>query len=121
MSWRLFLELRKHAHTIAVHEGYPVYLVGSVLQKVRPRDIDVAVVMPLADFESRFGKLPRQGPGSAEYGEYMRHVRDATLDYYLAAQLLVDHRKRVDLRFTPDTWWPEKDRLLLASPYDRQG
>src|ERR1051326_5550405 len=86
MTWRLFLELRAHAKTIAIHHGYPVYLVGSALKKARPRDIDMAVIMPLPDFEERFGELPCQGPGTPEYAAYLQRVREATIDHYITTQ-----------------------------------
>jgi hypothetical protein len=100
---------------VAREEKASVYLVGSALTKSRPRDVDVAVIIPTATFEERFGPLPEAG-GTPEMSAYLRHVCDLTFQHYIPAQEAVNWRLRVDVRFCPDCWWPEKDRLLLASP-----
>lgn len=47
--------LRGWANQIAARFGYPVYLVGSSLREVDPRDVDVVCVIPDEDFCDRYG------------------------------------------------------------------
>jgi len=51
----LLNELRPFANSQAAHYGVPVWLCGSVLHCLYPRDIDVRVVLPDAEYEARFG------------------------------------------------------------------
>ena len=114
-TWTTFRRLREWAKGAADATGYPVYLVGSALSKYRPRDIDVAIIVPVADFERQHGPIPSE-PGTPEMHEYLRRVHQSIQFHDFDAQEAVKWRKRVDVKLTPDTWWPEKDRLLLAAP-----
>lgn len=123
MTWRRFLILREWAQRVSKEHGVSVYLVGSVLTKTRPRDVDVAVVWPEAEFVRLFGPIPpnsltRDGKGRpTPMGLYLAHVHHRT-----AEQMVSLHdphfdkrlRVRVDVHFCPDTWWTDRDRLPLA-------
>lgn len=117
VTWGMLRKLRAWAQKTADAFGYPVYLVGSVLSKSCPRDVDVAIIIPVAEFERRFGPIPQQ-PGSPEMSEYMHNIFQPIIWHYFDAQETVQWKKRIDVRLTPDTWWPEKDRMLLAEPRD---
>jgi hypothetical protein len=58
MTWIRFLKIRTWAQTLADELKAPVYLVGSVLEKDIPRDIDISVIFPVKIYEERFGKIP---------------------------------------------------------------
>jgi len=111
MTWDIFLKLRDYAKYIADKTGYNVYLVGSVLEKEIPRDIDVSVVMPFEEYERQFGKWPE---GTAERNRYMAETWKNNVEYYFGILEAVDNKLYIDLKFCPDTWWPEKPKLLLA-------
>ena len=119
MTWERFLLLRAWAKYIAWHEGCTVALVGSALSKTMPRDIDVALIWPLAEFEAMFGPLPTDQDGH-------KHLWDSwdfqkkRLSLYISAQQIVRHETRIDVRLCPDCWWPEKDRLVLATPCETE-
>lgn len=114
-TWGLFLNIRAFARWLAVQEQASVYLVGSALYKRRPHDIDVAVCFPMDAFQARWGQYPKEMPGHRErLPAYLNQVFADRLPAYLAAQIAVGHRKRIDLRYCPDWWWPQHPRLLLA-------
>lgn len=115
MTWERFLALRDWAKRAADELGAPVYLAGSSLYKLTPRDIDVAVVWPTEEFERRFGAIPEQ-LGTPEMAALMRALYVASAPYLEGALDAIQWVTRVDLRFCPDCWWPDKDRLLLAEP-----
>jgi hypothetical protein len=50
------LSFRRAANAIAAYYGGPVYLVGGALQPGKPRDLDIRIVIPTADYERLFGK-----------------------------------------------------------------
>jgi hypothetical protein len=120
LTWARIRRLRAWAQKVAQEEKASVYLVGSALTKSRPRDVDVAVVWPVAEFESRFGKLPAEG-GTPEMNAYIHRMFNEMAMHAHYAQEAVNWKVRVDVRFCPDSWWPEKDRLLLAAPGDLEG
>ena len=115
MSWWIFLALREWAQTVADAEQANVYLVGSVLTKINPRDIDVSIVLPRDVFEARFGPLP-DDPSPEAHRELWRRTEQAKVNHWLGAQKAVEDIVRVDVKFSPDCWWPDRDRLLLAAP-----
>lgn len=116
MTWETFLTLREWAQEMANKEGYPVYLVGSVLWKTYPRDIDVSVVIPVVAFEERFGKIPDTQDGVNNYLATNKKLGEANVPYIINVQERLRWVTRIDLKFTPDTWWNYKDRMLLAQP-----
>lgn len=116
MTWARFLKIRAWAQEVAERTGWPVYLVGSALSKVRPRDIDISIIMPEAEFIRRYGPIP--DPESPEMERYLLGPTSDPVRWqsFHALDDALRMRKRVDLKLCPDTWWPEKDRLLLAAP-----
>lgn len=113
MTWERFLALRRFAQKIVERDPEAqVYLVGSVLSKLRPRDVDISIVLPLKVYKQRYGHIPE--PGTSEMTVHLNVVRSSHLDEWVEAQRAVSHVTRCDLRYCPDTWWPEKDRLRLA-------
>ena len=111
-AWPIFLALREWAQRVADEEAAAVYLVGSAMHTAVPRDVDVAVVLPRAAFEQRFGAIPQ--PGTEAMQAYVLAIRDKTVDQYISAQRAVGFGVLVDLRFTPDDWWADKPRMRLA-------
>lgn len=115
MTWERFLILRAWAQVVADKENATVCMVGSALVKTNPRDIDIAVVLPLARFVERFGEIPL--PGTPEMRDWLRGtVHMARTEHYLSAMEAIGCVTRVDIKFCPDTWWTDKDRLVLATP-----
>ena len=115
MTWEMFLVVREWAQEVARAEGYPVYLVGSTLWKPYSRDLDIAILMPLEAFEARFGPIPRDEERRKAYLTRAEYARDGHLyGMTLASRLM--YAKRVDCKIQPDTWFPQRDRLLLATP-----
>lgn len=112
-TWTMFLKLRKWAQKAAKEEGGHIYLVGSVLTKYQPRDIDIAIIIPIKEFEKRFGKVPRKA-GTPELNKYMQELREKNIDRYHEANMVLGYHRRVDLRYCPDVWWTEKEKFLLA-------
>lgn len=116
MTWERFLLLRAWAKWIAWREKCAVALVGSVLYKPIPRDIDVALIWPEEEFVAKFG--PRSTSGRNLL--HNRDLEDKRHSLYVSAQELVKFDTRIDIRLCPDCWWPEKDRLILATPSDTE-
>lgn len=121
MTWERFLIIRKWAQTVADEHQAPVYLVGSVLEKDLPRDIDISVVFPIAIYEEQFGKIPTATNDFAftqKVAPLMDkvHMSKLRLKAYFEIMTLIKHDTQIDVKFCPDTWWTDKDKLLLASP-----
>jgi hypothetical protein len=115
MTWDRFLLLRAWARYVAWHENCTVALVGSVLEKDVPRDIDVALIWPAEKFREMFGTTSWYEYG----GPYLwrsQAYKDKKASLWISGQELVKFDTRIDVRLCPDTWWPEKDRLILATP-----
>ena len=111
MTWESFLILREKAKIVADAIGYPVYILGSILEKDTPRDIDVSVIMPLDKYEKMFGKLPDK---QEDYPEYLDRVNQISYKYTRHLHFCIEYH--LDIKVCPDTWWPEKTRMLLAEP-----
>ena len=118
MTWEMFLVTREWAQEVALQSGYPVYLVGSTLWKPYSRDLDISILMPLADFESIYGVIPEEEEERKAYLTRVDSERDGQL-YGMTLATRLMYAKRVDCKIQPDTWFPERDRLLLAMPNSR--
>lgn len=128
LTWTRFLRLRKWAQRVADHEGAPVYLVGSALTKRIPRDLDVSIIVPHDRFVSQFGPIPREDPDGQEHWDDPRSMANYMQRLHLYLFNTQPYWKwmiemhlwmrftRIDLKICPDSWWPEKDKLLLAAP-----
>jgi hypothetical protein len=121
MTWDMFLKIRSWAQGVADKNQAPVYLVGSVLKKDLPRDIDISVIFPVADYEVLFGTIPTATNDSAFTQKVMPIMHkaqscQARIDAYWELAYIFDHKIGIDLKFCPDVWWTEKDKLLLANP-----
>ena len=118
MTWEHFLVVREWAQEVAIKEGYPVYLVGSTLWKTWPRDLDVSMLMPLSDFEARYGEIPED---EEKRKGYLAHGRFNVekMPYAMTLQERLFWAVRVDFKVQPDVWFPTRDRLLLADPMTR--
>ena len=123
ITWDAFLALRSWAKDVAAKYGAQVYLVGSALDKTEPRDIDLAIVLPLAEFETRYGPIPPTLEYDAEGVPFTSPERIAYIDRLYgrvmndrqSAHAVTGGRYTIDVKLCPDSWWPEKDRLLLAA------
>ncbi len=121
MTWTRFLKLRAWAQGVADDNQAPVYLVGSVLKKRKPRDIDISVIFPVAVYEERYGKLPKC-KSAEHYHQLVKPIMDkahqdpARLKAYWDAYFNVGRKLGFDIKFCPDTWWTDKDKMLIATP-----
>lgn len=115
MTWEMFLTVREWAQTVAQREGYPVYLVGSTLWKLDARDLDLAMLLPVADFERYYGPIPINAERLKRYVTTGQFNRNAS-HYQLSLSQRLWYVKRVDFKIQPDTWFADRDRLLLATP-----
>ena len=106
-----YLKLQSSAQTCANIFGYPVYLVGSVLSKQTPRDIDISVIIPLVEYENLFGPLPMD---QSQYPEYLANVHHKSFEYTKYLHFCIDYN--LDIKVCPDIWWDDKPKLLLAYP-----
>lgn len=124
LTWERFLALRAWAQRVADAEGHPIYLVGSALTKDRPRDIDVSIIVPHDLFVARFGPIPPDGltadvkdvRGMSAYMNKLAHYVTTERSYRLWALKAGLCDTRLDLKICPDSWWPDNDKLLLATP-----
>ncbi len=129
LTWPRFLRLRRWAQRVADAEGAPVYLVGSALTKRRPRDLDVSIIVPHDRFVAQFGPIPSNATahedarGMDAYLNRLHHYLFVTRPYWrwMIAEHCWMHYTRVDFRICPDSWWPEKGKLLLAAPCAQAG
>ena len=113
-TWRRLLVLRAWAQEVADAEGGSVYLVGSTLKKTHPRDIDVSIVLPHDEYVRRYGPIPE--PGTPEMNRHMGVTGTSIRLHQFEGFRRLGYYTHFDLKICPDSWWPEKDKLLLASP-----
>lgn len=111
MTWENFIALRKWATETSKETGYPIYLVGSTLHKKNPRDFDIVMEVPIADFVEKFGEPTEENwPWlvSRAFGHYNR--------YYFSCHEVFGELGTVSLDFKvyPDTWFTEEERLLIS-------
>ncbi len=114
-----FQVIRAWARWAAKRQGFRVYLVGSALEKARPRDVDLALVYSDEEFARRFG---------ATNWETLCHTNQChpTDGAYEAERLAavfstqgIVKRLRIDPHLAPASWFPERPRLLLGDPGDQ--
>lgn len=115
MSWEIFLTLREWAQEVANADGNPVYLVGSALWKPYPRDIDISIIMPLLDFEKRYGVIPDNEEELKKYTARSEYWHSWS-NYKMVLEHRIRYAFRCDVKIQPDAWFSEKDKLLLATP-----
>lgn len=115
MTWERFLLLRAWARYVAWREGCTVAMVGSVLEKEIPRDIDVALIWPADKFREMFGTTNHDEMGRVP-PEKRRAFQGKWSALLFSGQKLIEFDTRIDVKLCPDTWWPEKNRLILAEP-----
>lgn len=115
MTWETFLTIREYAQEIANEEGYPIYLVGSVLWKPYPRDLDISMIMPIEDFEKKYGKLPDDEKSLYEYLD-KKEYWSSFAKYRLETETRIRYATRIDFKIQPDIWFQGRDKILLAKP-----
>lgn len=115
MTWEMFLAIREFAQEVANQEGYPIYLVGSVLWKPYPRDVDMSMIMPIEDFEKRYGKLPDDEILLKEYLDKQEYWGSYG-KYRLECETRIRYATRIDFKIQPDVWFQGRDKILLAEP-----
>jgi predicted nucleotidyltransferase len=91
---------------------YPVYLVGSVLKKDNPRDIDILCVIPDDDFEKIFNLKPNQWKEEGKTGNWSNErYRWGSKCIAIAGILAKRLNSNVDFKFIPERFFIEnKDR-----------
>ena len=115
MTWGSFLILEKAAQRVADEIGYPIYIVGSSSYSQIPRDIDISIIMPLDKYEQMFGKLPDK---QEDYPKYLDKVNQISFKFTHYLHFCIDYH--LDIKVCPDTWWPEKPKMLLVEPVNKQ-
>ena len=117
MTLDVFLRLRRWAQWLSPQVGAPVYLVGSALTKDIPRDVDIAVIWPLATFERLFGAVPTEGR-QVQWDAFWSQDRVCYGHHAigLTASLGVGFKPVIDVKLCPDVWYPDAPKLLLAEP-----
>jgi hypothetical protein len=113
MTWGKFIRLREWAKKTAQELGYPIYLVGSTLQKEVPRDFDVVMTIPAKEFEERFGILTEENFGEILVNSFKAYVKE-----YFDCEETLGRCGLVPLDFKvyPDNWFVNEDKLLLGEP-----
>jgi len=111
MTWESFLILEKAAQRVADEIGYPIYIVGSSSYSQLPRDIDLSVIMSLDKYEEMFGKLPEK---QEDYPKYLDQVNQISFKFTHHLHFCIDYH--LDIKVCPDTWWPDKPKMLLVEP-----
>lgn len=111
MTWGKFIKLREWAKQAAIEIGYPIYLVGSTLQKEIPRDFDVVITIPAKEFEQMFGEVTEDNFGAIlvkSHHHFVKHYFDCidTLGEFGHTPL--------DFKVYPDNWFVDEDKLLLS-------
>lgn len=113
MTWGKFIRLREWAKKTAQEIGYPIYLVGSTLQKEVPRDFDVVMTIPVKEFEERFGVLTDSNFGEILVKSFNAYVKE----YFDCEETLGEcGHTPLDFKVYPDNWFPDEDKLLLGQP-----
>jgi hypothetical protein len=115
MTWETFLTVREYAQEVANEEGYPVYLVGSVLWKPYPRDLDISMIMPVEDFEKRYGTLPNDEQQLYRYLD-QKEYWSSYAKYRFELETRIRYATRIDFKIQPNTWFQGRDKMLLAEP-----
>jgi hypothetical protein len=111
---RLSPVLQGWANQMAARFGAPVYLVGSSLTEVQPRDVDIVIILPLDDFVARYGNSPDWKWHTLEPGWDDGSLRWAADVAKLGAFCSRVHKLNVDLKITPPVDWHKgKPRLRL--------
>ncbi len=111
LSVGFVIALQAWARWIAAETGCQPYLVGSALAKRCPRDVDVALVWPDAEYEQYFGPIPRS---LEEYEARWRGpFQSAAHAFSISAWQGVGYVPRIDTHLFPECWWPDRPRLPL--------
>ncbi len=118
LAWDIFLGLRAWAKWNARAINAPIYLVGSALTHDAPRDVDLAIVFSESRFERMFGLVPHSDEELAMLWKnhdytFARHA------FAVSARKTVGYKPFIDVHITPETWYLDKDRLLLGNPFSR--
>ncbi len=113
MTWGKFIKLRKWAKKAVKEIGFPIYLVGSTLQKEKPRDFDIVIIIPEKQFEAMFGTLREDNWAGLLVLSSNKYVKQ-----YWECQECFGEPGFVplDWKVYPDNWFVGEDRLLLAEP-----
>ena len=108
------IKLQNAAQETADSWGYPVYLVGSAIYKIIPRDIDVSVIIPVDEYEKLFGPIPKT---QDEFPQYLCDVFNKSFKYIEPLIFTLCGTHHMDVKVCPNVWWVEKEKILLAEPF----
>jgi len=112
LTFKDFLIIQEAAQEVANKIGYAVYLVGSSLKKHNPRDIDLSIIIPYEEFIKKYDIKEDDSAasciGAAWYGSFE--------DITPLLDLLHFGHYKIDLKITPNNWWTEKEKIILAKP-----
>ena len=100
-------KLESWANWVASRFGWPVYLVGSALDKgLVARDIDVVVILPYAEFEGRYGyeanryrerpwddRSLRWGNDVAKITQWSGRDTQLNLDFKIQPSYMISHHR----------------------------
>lgn len=111
-AW-ISLTVGPFANYIAARYNAPVYLVGSVLQKPTPRDIDIRVVVRDAEFTGRYGVTVEEWHSGKVPQSWVDDMAKRN------GELASGHRMNGDFQVIPEHEAKRHEgqpRILLASP-----
>lgn len=113
MTWGKFIQLREWAKKYSKEIGYPIYLVGSTLEKEVPRDFDVVLTIPVDEYEQKYGMLTEENWPEIVSIAFREHVRG----YFECEETLGQcGHVSLDFKVYPDNWFVNEDKLLLGKP-----
>jgi hypothetical protein len=113
MTWGKFIKLREWAKTASQEIGYPIYLVGSTLEKETPRDFDMVITIPPKEFEEKFGEVTADNWAKLLVESYKHYIKH----YFECIETLGGFGQvPLDSKVYPDNWFTNHDKLLLAEP-----
>lgn len=113
MTWGKFIKLREWSKKTAKEIGYPIYLVGSTLQKEIPRDFDVVITIPAKEFEKLYGELTESNFAEVLTLSFNEYVEA----YFECVETLGEcGHTPLDFKVYPDNWFVNEDKLLLGKP-----
>lgn len=113
-TFKDFLAIQKAAQEVADSINLPVYLVGSSLSTPKPRDIDIAILLPETIYKIRF-KIEDDD----SVGEILNKAFHATFEHVKPLHWFNFEKYKLDIKVMPDTWFPNKERVILAMPKEK--
>ena len=112
IAWEKFIRLRAWAKEAVKDILYPIYLVGSALQKTMPRDFDIVIIIPEKEFEEKFGTVTEENwTAVLAKSNCWFHKHFWNCQRCFGEEGFVP----LDWKVYPDCWFKNEDKILLAT------